>query len=235
MFISAEQPYMRMLFFILGFLLADSVHAFAKPDWCSNGKKQSIAEYTACQDEHLSAQFIKLDEQWRKFKASHHEGQVKFCRTLLTTWNKNYFQTCQETKTCLYAALDLVLNNRCFKPSFNQLTYTSTPAPSDIYRATASQLYVDYQANRDALFQKINNRQVVVTGWMSSFDIDKLSGNILVWLNTGSSVDLCFAMKDSELHAPSLLLKQQMEITLRCEKIISVLYSPDGVGCVFQD
>lgn len=226
---------MKIVGLLLGLLLTNIVQAFAKPDWCSNGKKQSIAEYTACQDEYLSAQFIKLDEKWRTFKVNHNEGQVKFCRTLLTTWNKNYFQTCQETKTCLNAALDLVLDNRCFKPSFDQLTYTSTPAPLNVYQTTASQLFIDYQANKDALFQKINNRQVVVTGWMSSFDIDELSGKILVWLNTGGSVDSSFAMKDSEQHAPNLLLKQQTEITLRCEKIMNVLSTPDGVECVFQD
>lgn len=121
----------RALALVLSVLWLSTATAFERPTWCDNDKKKSSAESTVCGDEALAVRFLELDKRWDAYKDSQADERVKSGRAYLKSWNKGFFQPCNDNKACNNAAVEVALNAAFFNESCKVQVPTSEPDTVD--------------------------------------------------------------------------------------------------------
>jgi putative nucleic acid binding protein len=115
-------------------------------------------------------------------------------------------------------------------PHVTATTSDRQPQQRTIYRATAAELYRDYNADAAATQARIGQRRIVVTGTVVAVSKDYLGQNLLL-LDAGngiSTVDMALA---ADQNALVIRLRAGQTVSVSCHEMARYSDAPTGSNC----
>lgn len=106
------------------------------------------------------------------------------------------------------------------------------PAPKEIVRINAGQLFAAYEDNEVATDEGFKGRLVQVSGTVQAIDKDAFDNIIINFKTSNQFMPAHMKMDDGE-KATAMAMKKGVKATVLCEKMTRMIGSPYGSGCRF--
>jgi hypothetical protein len=104
------------------------------------------------------------------------------------------------------------------------------PAPRPIYKTTATELFLAYQANEVAADRKIGDAVIEVTGTIVAID-KNFTDNPVVRFDTGVEYRHADVELNKENSTAAAALSVGETVTVRCDKMQRIMDVPYGTDC----